>query len=584
MNDINFDKTKPYAELKQPQTVKTNVQKQSVSQVKPVNDVVNLSKNMLSSVKVLSNEHSQSLPNSYSNGQVVQVSSQYAQLLGVTSSQALMTKIIGLSQNQATLETDFGIIQVNTPLKLSKDKFAKNNPVFETTSNIKFKHVLLNNIINGRVIKTNDKSIIVKTPLGNMELDIQADINAKVKLNIVEQLANGKYKIQVQIEQEESEQANMDQVAKAKDQLIAKTIGIANGTTKTLKTFQTVPNSQSMEHPTKNPQNPQSEHTNQESQQNQQSEKGIFIINNKQRFSILIKRGESEINNKQQSSINVVAKVVSSSANKVTVRLANGQEINLNNNNLNLKENEKVSLNIHSLDTNMGQNKAKINDISELEKLFSSLKNVPHEKTPYINLLSEEKTYNTLNLINSLIPRGMPLGAGNLFVAQAMFSMMSINNPTIIANIIKIFMGINPEFKDLKIKKIIQESTRLVKDKQHNKWKSYNIPFMMEDENNFKELKVYHRLYNDEDLNNESVGKRFLIEMNLSSMGGKLQLDGITKQDQRIFDLIIRTNQIIDSPKGSNIKKIFIQTLNKHGYKGTLNFSYNKIFVDYTET
>ena len=77
----------------------------------------------------------------------------------------------------------------------------------------------------------------------------------------------------------------------------------------------------------------------------------------------------------------------------------------------------------------------------------------------------------------------------------------------------------------------------------------------------------------------EEPGTRFLLDLSFSEVG-HTQLDGLVKGEDSKFDLIVRTENPLQSDNRDDIRGIFREALQISGYKGHLIFQDGSRFVE----
>mgnify|MGYP001810620475 FL=1 len=73
--------------------------------------------------------------------------------------------------------------------------------------------------------------------------------------------------------------------------------------------------------------------------------------------------------------------------------------------------------------------------------------------------------------------------------------------------------------------------------------------------------------------------QRFILDFNLSSLG-RLQLDGLVRREDKLFDLIIRTGEPLPQQMRMDIMAIFAQAAELVGTKGTVAFQAGGRWLD----
>ncbi len=115
-------------------------------------------------------------------------------------------------------------------------------------------------------------------------------------------------------------------------------------------------------------------------------------------------------------------------------------------------------------------------------------------------------------------------------------------------------------------------------------WKIINLPIMNGDQISRIRLSVKNM---EEEEARRAKGKRkksarFVVDTTFSRLGA-FQFDGFSFVKDRQFDLIIRTEKVIDEDLKSNIFKIFKTTLNNLHYSGTIKINVKENFIKICE-
>jgi hypothetical protein len=109
-------------------------------------------------------------------------------------------------------------------------------------------------------------------------------------------------------------------------------------------------------------------------------------------------------------------------------------------------------------------------------------------------------------------------------------------------------------------------------------WKIAYIP--LQDNGQINQIRIAERDNKDEQKDGkEDPGVRFVIDLNLSRLG-PLQLDGLTKQSNRMFDLIIRTKKPMAGFIRRDILDIYENAMDALGFNGRLSFQVTSTFVE----
>ena len=117
----------------------------------------------------------------------------------------------------------------------------------------------------------------------------------------------------------------------------------------------------------------------------------------------------------------------------------------------------------------------------------------------------------------------------------------------------------------------IGELAKLADDTPPGEWRPMPLPFF--DGKGLQQIWMFTRQQQSEDGDDEdgdqNPGTRFVIELNLSEMGG-LQLDGLVQEKR--FDLILRSRQELPQSVRRDLSQIMETSLGSTGYDGSLVF------------
>ncbi|MBX2829569.1 MAG: hypothetical protein KTR23_00085 [Rhodospirillales bacterium] len=110
-------------------------------------------------------------------------------------------------------------------------------------------------------------------------------------------------------------------------------------------------------------------------------------------------------------------------------------------------------------------------------------------------------------------------------------------------------------------------------------WRVMAMPFNMGDRIEQLQLGWRHGDREDDPDKNDDQGTRFLLDLSFSEVG-HTQLDGLVKGEDSKFDLIIRTENPLQSHNRDDIRGIFREALQISGYKGHILFQDGSRFVN----
>ena len=110
-------------------------------------------------------------------------------------------------------------------------------------------------------------------------------------------------------------------------------------------------------------------------------------------------------------------------------------------------------------------------------------------------------------------------------------------------------------------------------------WRVMTMPFNMGDKIEQLQLGWRHGDQENDPDKPEDQGTRFLLDLSFSVVG-HTQLDGLVKSEDNKFDLIIRTENPLQSHNRDDIRGIFRDALQIAGYKGHIQFQDGSRFVE----
>jgi hypothetical protein len=109
-------------------------------------------------------------------------------------------------------------------------------------------------------------------------------------------------------------------------------------------------------------------------------------------------------------------------------------------------------------------------------------------------------------------------------------------------------------------------------------WRVMAMPFNMGDKIEQLQLSWRHGDREDDPDKKDDQGTRFLLDLSFSKVG-HTQLDGLVKGEDSKFDLIIRTENPLQSHNRDDIRAIFREALQISGYTGHILFQDGSRFV-----
>lgn len=116
-------------------------------------------------------------------------------------------------------------------------------------------------------------------------------------------------------------------------------------------------------------------------------------------------------------------------------------------------------------------------------------------------------------------------------------------------------------------------------DERADGWRVMAMPFNMGDKIEQVQLGWRHGDREDDPDKKDDQGTRFLLDLSFSQVG-HTQLDGLVKGEDSKFDLIIRTENPLQSHNRDDIRGIFREALQIAGYTGHILFQDGSRFVD----
>lgn len=109
-------------------------------------------------------------------------------------------------------------------------------------------------------------------------------------------------------------------------------------------------------------------------------------------------------------------------------------------------------------------------------------------------------------------------------------------------------------------------------------WKIAYVP--LQDNGDIRQIRLAERDHEDEAANSkEDPGVRFVIDLSLSRLG-PMQLDGLSKDTHKKFDLIIRTHKALPAPMRRDILAIYNESMDAINFAGRLTFQVTPNFIE----
>jgi hypothetical protein len=116
-------------------------------------------------------------------------------------------------------------------------------------------------------------------------------------------------------------------------------------------------------------------------------------------------------------------------------------------------------------------------------------------------------------------------------------------------------------------------------DERPDGWRVMAMPFNMGDKIEQLQLGWRHGDRENDPDKKDDQGTRFLLDLSFSHVG-HTQLDGLVKSEDSKFDLIIRTENPLQSHNRDDIRGIFREALQISGYSGHIQFQDGSRFVE----
>ena len=184
-----------------------------------------------------------------------------------------------------------------------------------------------------------------------------------------------------------------------------------------------------------------------------------------------------------------------------------------------------------------------------------------------LQALEEIHPRSTHKFLNSIIPR-----PGTALISNIIFFLSAIKTGDLQSWIgektLRVIERHQPNIAQ-KIKEDFTVLSKKIEESQPGDWRIAVVPVNSGDE--IQKIRLLLR-QNEEDTNKEGTNhSRFIIDIQLSRIG-RLQLDGLVRDEGNSFELIIRTDTHLADIIKNKIRTIFSETTKLTGVNGGINF------------
>ena len=115
-------------------------------------------------------------------------------------------------------------------------------------------------------------------------------------------------------------------------------------------------------------------------------------------------------------------------------------------------------------------------------------------------------------------------------------------------------------------------------------WRFVPVPFW--DGAELRPIRLFTRPYrgkNENDKPGKRIGTRFIVDLDLTRLG-RLQLDGLVREGNKRFDLIVRSVELFPEFMRDDIRRLFAESCELVGMKGGASFQAAAAFVEIEAT
>lgn len=209
---------------------------------------------------------------------------------------------------------------------------------------------------------------------------------------------------------------------------------------------------------------------------------------------------------------------------------------------------------------------------------------------------SVKQNHSALHKILELFQPLKDIGRQDLS-AKIMAKMPSLNND-MLPNMVSFIKGsMNRDLSNWLGKEIIEDLTKsgnegkevisrltnfmAANNREGVSWRMVEIPFFNGD--NMSKIRIAIKKFTEEEEENTKIkkskfGTRFVVDTSFTKLGN-FQFDGFSLANDRRFDLVIRTSQVVDDDLCANILRIFKNTLNDVEYVGNVKINIKENFI-----
>ena len=184
-----------------------------------------------------------------------------------------------------------------------------------------------------------------------------------------------------------------------------------------------------------------------------------------------------------------------------------------------------------------------------------------------IQALEKVQESSTHRLINSIIPR-----PGNALISNVIFFLSALKtgdlNSWMGEKTLRVIERHQPNIAG-RIKDDFSALSKMIEEPQSGDWRVALVPVNSSDGMHL--IRILLRQNDEETLTGEISHNRFIIDVQLSRIG-RMQLDGLVREEGNSLELIIRSDTHLTRKMQDDIRAIFRETTNESGIKGGINF------------